>query len=152
MNTDSKSQPTNRRKGCLVTLAAALFLCMLVYVSPLLRNEYYRSLWHSKLLPSYRIKTSISSMSVLAGTHTLTVSDGVALIDDQRPCPAPCEIMPETWFEYVKGCVMRFPIVFCSVEYDPQYGFPVAIRQNCGLSIMSECSSSLRVDEFTPGQ
>lgn len=144
-------QPPQRRKptGCLIALAVAVGLILVMKVVGYVQVAYQRAIWESHAPGSYVLMGRYVANIPPAGKHILTVKDGRGTLEDGWECGADCPFLPAHMFDEVQACGIWSPLMFCSVEYDPTYGFPTDLWTGCMLPA-SECGESVTVLYFAP--
>ena len=136
------STQERRRPGCCVAAIGLLLLPYLLnFMFVMGRSMYNRVKWNRNGSSSYAIEVSNSSFDVIAGDSVIFVEDGEIVAIDHNMCE-PCNqddfrfwerLTIEGMFDSSWRCVVLFPIISCSIDYEKDYGFPSDILMNCPL-------------------
>lgn len=102
------------------------------------------SKWQSQGVTSYVIEVSHMSATWHYQTHTITVQDGEVVVSSAECVDAPmetalemsCEVRTYDPMDYIVPGLFRlawahfenFPTQNLTIEFDPDYGYPTAIR------------------------
>ena len=149
-----------RPLGCLALILAPYVIHAGFILTP---NVYNRLRWGQRGSDTYRIVVSNTSMRAGAGTSVLEVREGILRSVQHPACQACTE--PE-WDEWIRGpageewnretiaglfgaavpCAIYFPLLTCSIEYNPQLGSPQLVEVN--FPIPDACYSRWSVLEL----
>ena len=138
-----------RLRGCLRGCAILVVLFAIPYLIHMINlvwnDNLNRSKWNAHNIHSYTMSLNYQFGSGHAETT-------VHVKDDQPIDPSPKASLNsaetiEDLFPSPIRCGLLFPIGICSVEYDPEYGYPKKVSSQCP---MIECYSAVSVLKFTP--
>lgn len=101
-------------KGCLILLIAAIVVCVAPLSLPKLTTVVNQIKWHTSGLTDYYV-------SVIAVGYAVWPDDiGSPILKEQEPP----KISVDRLFLLAYEC-----FIFCSVNYDPDYGYPTQITR-----------------------
>jgi hypothetical protein len=144
-----KNKSTN---GCLVIISI-IFAPYILNAIYLLGGSFInQAIWQSRGSSSYKATVSMTAFSPLMGSSTITVKDGKVIAAKRSSSETDYnlkvfdEITIERMFADIKDCSIFFPLLWCSFEYDPYYGYPKRVTIDCPIA--DACLTHLWVDKL----
>jgi hypothetical protein len=107
------------------------------YKSSLLEtNTVNQDKWQKKGSPDYVIKVHEVALRATAGVSVLTVKHGVveSVVVDKPGNPGPeaySDLTIDGLFAWADWCANQSPGLVCTINYDPQYGYPSYVNVDC---------------------
>ena len=138
---DSKNKSTRR-----IIVVAVIVLSIIPLVISInfiwLFNEikFNQDKWQGFEITDYQITTKLDDFSEISGTYKLDVKNGevsqlTALHaywpDAVHPPEDYYELTVDGLFQKAYSCVSHYLSYWCSIRFDPQYGYPTEIHINC---------------------
>jgi hypothetical protein len=140
-------------RGCLV----GLVIIILPYIvnAAVILVPYYASQrrWQSLGWTGYTLTVRQTAFSPIQGVSVVTVERGTVVVARSDLCPQ-CplstyqEVTVEAMFHYAPVCAILFPLLTCSIEYQPDLGHPTHVRVSC--PIPDACFNELWVEQLAP--
>src|SRR5687767_1160054 len=130
--------------GCLVTVTIIVGPYILHAVYLLGGSLLNQTRWQQHGSSSYTatIEVSTPSSAPINGVNKITVIDGKIADVESNTWPEASDfphsfnqITVEGLFSRTKDCVLWFPVVLCTFEYDSTYGYPKEIIVDCPLPV-----------------
>ncbi len=134
--------------GCAIVLVVVVIIAA-IKVYGYAQVDYQRAIWESRAPDSYVLMGRYVAIIPPAGKHILRIQNEVGTLEDGWKCEADCPFLPAHMFDAVQGCGIWFPLTYCSVEYDPTYGFPSDYSTGCWVP-GAECGEAVTVLYFAP--
>lgn len=139
-----------RRPGCLIAVGSVALLYVAVQEYRGMQVDAQRALWRARRPQNYSMDVTIVAMAPQPGPNPLTVHGEQGAFADGSECPPrDCPYLPEQLFDAIDRCIWQFPLIPCSADYDPTYGFPTRIlHPPCFL--VTDCDVGVEIRNFTP--
>jgi hypothetical protein len=156
---DRRRTPSYLLTGCLTTV--------IIIIGPYFLHAVYRlggslinqTKWQQNGSSSYTatVEVSIPSSAPINGVNKITVVGGKIVDVESTTWPEASnyphafdQITVARLFSRTKDCMLWFPVVLCSFEYDAEYGYPKEVIVDCPFPV--SCKAHFRIQELEIGK
>jgi hypothetical protein len=145
--------------GCLATVIITIGPYCLHTVYRLGGSLINQTKWQQNGSSSYTatVEVSIPSSAPINGVNKITVVGGKIVDVESMIWPEASnyphafdQITVESLFSRTKDCMLWFPVVLCSLAYDPEYGYPKEVIIDCPFHV--NCKAYFRIQELEMGK